>query len=217
MTAQLTKIKEKNPRQSSAGDEPRAGTRDQGHEETRDHRAADPEPRRSEQGSTLELAGRGRRWRAAPGGRLIVWQSVPDTNPQKAVLKEFAEAYKAKYNADANTFAGHAYDSLHIVVDAIKAANSTDSAKIRDEIEKTKGFVGDRGRVHLHRHGPQRSDQGRLRVGRGVQGRLEVGRVGGGHALGVILRSKATKDLQRRDSSRPADAQNDRGSCGRSE
>ncbi|MFX9054064.1 hypothetical protein ABTN50_19040, partial [Acinetobacter baumannii] len=37
----------------------------------------------------------------------------------------------------------------NILVEAIKRANSTDAAKIRDEIEKTKGFMGTGGLVNM--------------------------------------------------------------------
>jgi branched-chain amino acid transport system substrate-binding protein len=80
-----------------------------------------------------------------PAGRLLVWQSIPDSNQQKAVLSEFATAYKAKYSKDADTFAGHAYDSLHILMQSIEAAGGTDPEKLRDAIEKTKDFVGTAG------------------------------------------------------------------------
>ena len=38
---------------------------------------------------------------------------------------------------------------LFILVEAMKRANSTDPQKIRDEIEKTKGFVGTGGIVSM--------------------------------------------------------------------
>ena len=44
---------------------------------------------------------------------------------------------------------GHAYDGLNILVGAIKRANSLDGQKIRDEIEKTKGFIGTGGVVTM--------------------------------------------------------------------
>ncbi len=39
--------------------------------------------------------------------------------------------------------------ACYILVDAIKRANSTDPKKVRDEIEKTKGFVGTGGVVSM--------------------------------------------------------------------
>jgi len=93
----------------------------------------------------IELAGEAAEGVMLPAGRLIVWQSVPDDHKQKPVLKEFAEAFKAKYDRDADTFAGHAYDALHIVAKAIEAAGSDEPAKVRDAIEKTTDFVGTAG------------------------------------------------------------------------
>ena len=96
-------------------------------------------------GKFLELAGDAAEGVTLPAGRLIVWQAVPDSNPQKAVLKDFATAFKEETKKDADTFAGHAYDSLHILLKAIETAGGDDRAKVRDAIEATKGFVGTAG------------------------------------------------------------------------
>lgn len=93
----------------------------------------------------LSLAGPAAEGVMLPAGRLIVWESVPDSHQQKQVLKEFAEAFKAKYGVAADTFAGHAYDALHIVLKAIEAAGGPDPEKIRGAIENTRGFVGTAG------------------------------------------------------------------------
>lgn len=93
----------------------------------------------------LELAGDAAEGVMLPAGRLMVWESIPDDNKQKPVLKAFAESFKAKYGAPANTFAGHAYDAFGILVAAIGVAADTDPTKIRDAIEKTKDFVGTAG------------------------------------------------------------------------
>ena len=93
----------------------------------------------------LELAGDAAEGIMLPAGRLIVWEAVPDDHVQKAVLKEFAEAFKGKYGIEADTFAGHAYDALHIVTKAIQAAGDTESEKLREAVEQTQGFVGTAG------------------------------------------------------------------------
>jgi branched-chain amino acid transport system substrate-binding protein len=46
-------------------------------------------------------------------------------------------------------FGGHAYDGLMIFVEAAKRAGSFDKAKVRDEIEKTKSFIGTGGVVNM--------------------------------------------------------------------
>ena len=77
-----------------------------------------------------------------PCGRLLVAEALPDNNPQKKVLMEYKKDYESKFKEDASTFGGHAYDSLNILVAAIKNAKSTDKEKVRDSIENLKGFVG---------------------------------------------------------------------------
>ena len=92
----------------------------------------------------IELAGDAAEGVRLPAAALLVTDQLPDSDPQKAVLT----AYKAKYEAahgPVSTFGGHAYDGFYIALEAIDRANSTDKAKVRDEIEKTKGFVGTGG------------------------------------------------------------------------
>ncbi len=53
---------------------------------------------------------------------------------------EFVAKYKAAYNNDTpNALAVLGYDAMMIVAEAIKAAGSTDKAKVRDAIAKTNG------------------------------------------------------------------------------
>ncbi|HRY15688.1 MAG TPA: ABC transporter substrate-binding protein, partial [Candidatus Competibacteraceae bacterium] len=52
--------------------------------------------------------------------------------------------YEAKHGP-VSTFGGHAYDGIMIAAEAIKRAGGTDKAKVRDEIEKTSGFIGTAG------------------------------------------------------------------------
>ncbi len=92
----------------------------------------------------IELAGEAAEGVRLPAAGLIVADKLPDTDPQKRVLLAYKNAYEAKYGP-VSTFGGHAYDALFITVNAVRSAGSTDRAKIRDEIEKTKGFVGTGG------------------------------------------------------------------------
>jgi len=79
-----------------------------------------------------------------PSGKLPVASELPKADPQKALLVKYAANYKAKYGSEPSTFGGHAYDALMLVVGAMKKVGN-DPAKIRDEIEKTKKFVGTGG------------------------------------------------------------------------
>lgn len=57
-----------------------------------------------------------------------------DTSP---IVKNFVDSYKKEYNKEPDAFAALAYDSAKILVEAIKNANSTDGATIKDELAKT--------------------------------------------------------------------------------
>jgi len=63
---------------------------------------------------------------------------------QKTVTMKYNQDYMAKYNEPVASFGGHAWDSLMLVVNALKAVGC-DKAAIRDHIENTKNFVGQHG------------------------------------------------------------------------
>jgi len=97
----------------------------------------------------IELAGAAAEGVRLPAAALLVANKLPDSDPQKAVLLGYIKTYKDRYKIDVSTFGGHAYDALHILTAAITRAGSTDKAKVRDEIEKTKGYVGTGGIVNM--------------------------------------------------------------------
>jgi branched-chain amino acid transport system substrate-binding protein len=80
-----------------------------------------------------------------PCGRLLVAGVLPDDHPQKKLLAEYKKDYEDKFKEDASTFGGHAYDAILILVEGVKKAESTDSAKVRDAIENLQGIVGTAG------------------------------------------------------------------------
>ncbi len=77
-----------------------------------------------------------------PCAALVVAEQLPDSDPQKKVGLAYREAYKAKYGEDVSTFGGHAYDGFFLMLNAMKAAGTTDKAKVRDALENTRNFVG---------------------------------------------------------------------------
>ena len=92
----------------------------------------------------IEMAGEAAEGVRLPAAALVVAEQLPDTDPQKKVLLDYKTKFEAKHG-EVCTFGGHAYDGLFIAVEAIERAKGTDKAKVRDEIEKTKGFVGTAG------------------------------------------------------------------------
>jgi branched-chain amino acid transport system substrate-binding protein len=83
-------------------------------------------------------------------GKLPIVDDLPDSDPQKALLMQYKTDFDAKYGSGrVNTFGGHAYDALTIVVAALESldedpetisasADATKAARasIRDYIEQ---------------------------------------------------------------------------------
>ena len=84
-----------------------------------------------------------------PAAALLVADKLPDSDPQKKVVIDYKKTYEQKTGQPVSTFGGHTYDGLMILVEAMKRAGSADKAKVRDEIEKTKGFIGTGGVVNM--------------------------------------------------------------------
>jgi branched-chain amino acid transport system substrate-binding protein len=99
--------------------------------------------------SFIDLAGKAADGVRLPAAALLVAEKLPDSDPQKKVVVDYKKTYEDTAKQPVSTFGGHSYDGLMIFVEAVKRANSTDPAKIRDEIEKTKGFVGTGGIVNM--------------------------------------------------------------------
>lgn len=79
-----------------------------------------------------------------PLGACNYAEILPEDHPQKGVTMQYRRAYTMKYFEPVSSFGGHAWDALSLVVQALKAVGC-DKAKIRDNIENGKGFVGQHG------------------------------------------------------------------------
>ncbi|HEX6980743.1 MAG TPA: ABC transporter substrate-binding protein [Alphaproteobacteria bacterium] len=90
----------------------------------------------------IDGAGGGAEGIRLPVPALLVAEQLPAGDPQREVSLGYVKAYRAAYNQPVSGFGGHAFDGLHIALEAIKRAGGTDKAKVRDEIEKTKRFIG---------------------------------------------------------------------------
>ena len=64
------------------------------------------------------------------------WTSTVDTQGNQA----FVQNYRTKYGAEPNPWAAQSYAALHILVEAIANAQSTDPTAIRDALANTKNF-----------------------------------------------------------------------------
>lgn len=99
--------------------------------------------------SFINLAGPAAEGVRLPAAALLVAEQLPANDPQKPIVVAYKQTYEKATGQPVSTFGGHAYDGLYILVNAIKRAGTTDPAKVRDEIEKTKGFIGTGGIVNM--------------------------------------------------------------------
>ena len=97
----------------------------------------------------IELAGPAAEGVRLPAAALLIADKLPANDPQKPVVVDYSRTYQQKSGQAVSTFGGHAYDGLMILVEAMQRAKSSDTAKVRAEIEKTKGFIGTGGIVNM--------------------------------------------------------------------
>jgi branched-chain amino acid transport system substrate-binding protein len=100
----------------------------------------------------VQLAGEASEGNIMPSTKLMVAGQLPDSDPQKKVITEFMRLYKDVFHYDRqfpiNTHSGYAWDAIYIVANAMKKVG-TDSEKLREAIENTKGYVGVSGTYNI--------------------------------------------------------------------
>jgi len=76
-------------------------------------------------------------------GKILLPESYGKDSESYTVATDFIERYTAEFGKAPDTFAGHAYDALHITVNALQTLDEGfTSSDLRDAIEATNGFVG---------------------------------------------------------------------------
>jgi branched-chain amino acid transport system substrate-binding protein len=73
------------------------------------------------------------------GLKILVYKDLPDSDPQKARLTEFARKYVARANKEPGTYAAVGYDAMMSIVEAIKVAGDNPE-RIRDALENQSGL-----------------------------------------------------------------------------
>lgn len=89
----------------------------------------------------IELGGK-----AIEGAYLCSHYSPADPSPR---VQNFVQAYKKRFGTTPDSNASLGYDSVLVLVDAIKRAGSTDRAKIRDALAATKNFAAVTGNITI--------------------------------------------------------------------
>jgi branched-chain amino acid transport system substrate-binding protein len=75
----------------------------------------------------------------------------------RAETRAFVSDFAAKYGSEPDLLAIMGYDALLIVLDAIKRADSTEGAKIRDAMAATAGLAGAQGNISFDENGDPRT------------------------------------------------------------
>ena len=78
-----------------------------------------------------------------PAGKILVPAAYGKGSAGYTQATAFITAYQAAYKTAPTTFAGHAFDAIHILADAAKTVSGdVTAAALRDAIEQTSGYVG---------------------------------------------------------------------------
>jgi branched-chain amino acid transport system substrate-binding protein len=97
----------------------------------------------------IDLAGEAAEGVLFPIGKLLVVDTLPDTDPQKDMLLSYAADYtEFTSGATPSTFGGHAWDSMQMTLMALEAVGP-DPAAIRDYLEGIQNFAGISGVFNL--------------------------------------------------------------------
>ena len=100
----------------------------------------------------IELAGEAAEGSIMPSTKLMVVDQLPESDPQKAVIKDFLALYKDVYHYDKqypiNTHSGYAWDAIYLLANAMRQVG-TEPEALRSAIEQTKGYVGISGIYNL--------------------------------------------------------------------
>lgn len=76
-------------------------------------------------------------------GKILAPEAYGEGTEAYQVATEFISRFEEKTGNPPNTFAGHAYDALYLIVEAARRVDGELSSQaLRDEIEATEGWVG---------------------------------------------------------------------------
>lgn len=76
-----------------------------------------------------------------PGNRIMFYDTVESSDPIYPQMKEFYDAYKAKYGEAPDFMGAAAWDNVFMVAEALKAAG-TDREKLRNALEGFRNYKG---------------------------------------------------------------------------
>jgi len=90
----------------------------------------------------IGLAGKHAEGVRAAGPRIAVADLLPDTDPQKPVIKAYVAAYRERYGQPTDAFGGYAYDALMLAIEAIERVDTLAFEQVRRSLQLTRHYVG---------------------------------------------------------------------------
>ena len=96
----------------------------------------------------IELAGDAADGIILPAGRLLIAEKLPDSDKFKSFLVDYKRKFEARYNSPVSTFGGHAYDAFLMFKTAFEKAGK-DNEKIAEAAENIKSLLGTAGEFNL--------------------------------------------------------------------
>ena len=97
----------------------------------------------------IKIAGAAAEGVRALAPALMIADTLAAGDPQKPVVANYVKTYTERFKEGVSMFGGQAYDNFFIVIEAIKRAGSVDKAKVREQIEATRKFIGTGGEVNM--------------------------------------------------------------------
>jgi branched-chain amino acid transport system substrate-binding protein len=91
--------------------------------------------------AVLKGAGENSEGMLAAGAKFEAVDDLPDSDPQKAVIKAYRDAYEGAFGEAPNQFGAGAYDAFKILAAALERAGK-DPKALCAAIEQTNGYVG---------------------------------------------------------------------------
>jgi len=76
-----------------------------------------------------------------------------DANAESTAVRTFAAAFVARYNAEPDVYAAHAYDAVRVVAAAAEHAGSWNTDALKDALLSIDNFEGATGRLAFDRNG----------------------------------------------------------------
>ncbi len=76
-----------------------------------------------------------------PTGKILVAGQLPESDPQKNVLKNYISEFEKRFAMPVSGFGGYAYDGVNLLAIALKGTEG-DKNRIAENLGKIKGYVG---------------------------------------------------------------------------